>query len=96
MSDIFLQDHLWCQVKGCSGALECTCRNYSGCSVDMAQCNECGKGYQVSYKIDQVTLAPDWDGETREETEARQREYNIQRVKDKRAELAELEKGLTE
>ena len=29
--------------------------NYSGCGVDICRCPECGKDFQVSYKIDAVT-----------------------------------------
>lgn len=29
--------------------------NYSGCGVDIYECLECGKTYQVSYKVDQIT-----------------------------------------
>jgi len=35
-------------------ALECTVTNYSGCSVDFGECPECGKRFQVSYKVDEV------------------------------------------
>lgn len=44
--------------------------NYSGCGVDIANCSECGKGFQISYKVDEVTHVPDWDGGTRVEREA--------------------------
>ncbi len=29
-------------------------QNYSGCGVDHMRCPQCGKGYQVSYKVDEV------------------------------------------
>lgn len=35
--------------------------NYSGCGVDMAYCPKCGRGYCISYKVDQVTHVPDFD-----------------------------------
>lgn len=34
--------------------LELTVENYSGCGVDFADCPECGKRFQVSYKVDEV------------------------------------------
>jgi hypothetical protein len=29
--------------------------NYSGCGVDICHCPECGRVYQVSYKIDNIS-----------------------------------------
>jgi hypothetical protein len=34
--------------------LECVVSNYSGCMVDFGECPECGKRFQVSYKVDEV------------------------------------------
>lgn len=36
--------------------------NYSGCGVDMAECPQCGKCFQISYKVDEIIEAPWWDG----------------------------------
>ena len=44
-------------------------RNYSGFSVDFGACEECGKAYQISYKIDNMVQCPDWNIPSREETE---------------------------
>lgn len=41
--------------------LRLTERNYSGTGVDMVYCEKCGKGFQVSYKVDQIIRAKDWD-----------------------------------
>jgi hypothetical protein len=38
--------------------------NYSGTGVDMVNCEQCGKGFQVSYKVDKIVRAKDWDVET--------------------------------
>ncbi len=40
--------------------------NYSGCGVDMANCPVCGRGFQLSYKIDEITPAPDWNADPTE------------------------------
>jgi len=34
--------------------LECTVHNYSGCSVDFGECPECGKRFQITYKVDAI------------------------------------------
>lgn len=47
--------------------LELLKRNYSGCGVDMAYCPKCGKGYCVSYKVDQVIHNPAWNVDVSEE-----------------------------
>ena len=49
--------------------LEVAVRNYSGCSVDMGTCPECGKSWQISFKIDKMIRIPDWDAPSREEWE---------------------------
>lgn len=41
--------------------LICIERNYSGFAVDIGSCKECGKAYQISFKVDKVTRAKDWD-----------------------------------
>ncbi len=42
-------------------------RNYSGCSVDYGQCEECGKAWCICYIVDSIERAPDWDGLNRQE-----------------------------
>lgn len=34
--------------------LFCSERNYSGCGVDIAECEQCLKTFQISYKVDEV------------------------------------------
>lgn len=34
--------------------LQLVVRNYSGCSVDIAQCPECQRRFQISYKVDEI------------------------------------------
>ena len=34
--------------------LELIYDNYSGCGVDICRCPQCGKDFQVSYKIDEI------------------------------------------
>jgi hypothetical protein len=35
--------------------LELVSDNYSGCGVDICRCPECGRDFQVSYKVDRIT-----------------------------------------
>lgn len=56
--------------KGHRHQLECVARNYSGCGVDIGQCPECGKAWEVSYKVEALTRVTEWDGPTREAQEA--------------------------
>ena len=58
--------------------LEITETNYSGCGVDIWSCPECGRGFQISYKVDKITRAEDWDGETMKEREANEIPYREQ------------------
>jgi len=67
----FCKKQMWFLGKMHKPQLECIERNYSGCSVDIANCPECGRGYQVSYKIDEVVRLKDWDGESRKQREVR-------------------------
>ena len=39
--------------------LECTEQNYSGCGVDIGQCPECKKFFQIAYHVAGVTEL-DW------------------------------------
>lgn len=34
--------------------LECVETNYSGCGIDIGECENCKKTFEVSYKVDQV------------------------------------------
>jgi hypothetical protein len=34
--------------------LQCIYQNYSGCSVDIGFCPQCGNSYQISYKIHSI------------------------------------------
>lgn len=34
--------------------LTCITHNYSGCSVDIGECPQCRKQFQVSYKVDEI------------------------------------------
>jgi len=40
--------------------LELIERNYSGCGVDIAYCPRCKKGYQISYKVDEIEEVEGW------------------------------------
>lgn len=42
-----------------NGRLECTVSNYSGCMVDFGECPDCGRRFQVSYKVDEITELKD-------------------------------------
>lgn len=35
--------------------------NYSGTGISMANCEKCGRGFAISYKVDKITPEPDWD-----------------------------------
>lgn len=34
--------------------LDCIENNYSGCGVDLGECPQCHKVFQVSYKVDEI------------------------------------------
>jgi hypothetical protein len=64
----FLSGQVECPAKCVTGGkkkrpvnLKLIERNYSGCGVDTAYCPKCGKGYEVSYRVDAVTPEPAWD-----------------------------------
>jgi len=86
--------HLHSTFKGFVPLLECVESNYSGCSVDVARCPECGKGYQVSFTIQEVKHVPSWDGPTQEEREAEEKQRKLERLETKRLELTKLEKEI--
>ena len=72
--------------------LICIERNYSVCSIDYGCCEECGKAWCVSYKIDIEKLNRDekWDGPSRKEREAEALNKQIEQEKKERAEMARL------
>lgn len=41
--------------------LECSEQNYSGCGIDIGTCPECGKAWEVSFRVDKLTRAENWD-----------------------------------
>lgn len=64
--------------------------NYSGCGVDMAYCEEgCGKGFCISYKVDKVERAPDWDVDLEAEKRAEEA-YRLKRAEQLETEAARL------
>lgn len=100
MSDEFAGQRIPCPhckaTDTCRVPLKCSERNYSGCSVDMANCPECGKGFSVSYKIDEVVPVESWDELTRTEREAYTKRERAKELERKRQELAELENAVTD
>jgi hypothetical protein len=56
--------------RGRKPQLKLTERNYSGCNVDYVACEECGKAWCVSYAVDKIERAEDWDGPSRDQREA--------------------------
>ncbi len=99
MSDSFANEHIPCphckelpEFKDAhwSPYLECSERNYSGYSVDMANCPECGRGYQIRYSVKAVDRVSDWDCGTRLEREEHERKGRLETIKRKRIELTEL------
>lgn len=70
--------------------LICVERNYSGCSVDMGQCEECGKAWEISFKVKEIVRQEGWDGESRSEREAAQEREKAEAENRERAELARL------
>jgi len=70
--------------------LMCVESNYSGCSVDIGQCEECGKAWQISFKVDKITRVEEWDGESREQREAWEASEKQKRIEAEKAKLKEL------
>lgn len=72
-----------------SVVLNCIVRNYSGCSSDIGCCPECGKGFFISFKVDEIIRAEKvWDRPSRKEREQAEEEERakyeaIQEAKDK-------------
>lgn len=80
------------QCPHCRAAdLMCCESDDSGCPVDRAYCPECGKGFQVSYKVVEVLPVPEWDIGTRAEREAKARAANLEEAKHLRAKADHLE-----
>jgi len=69
--------------------LNCIVSNYSGCSVDIGNCPECGKSFFISFKVDEITKADAcWDQPSRKEREQakeekRAKDEAIQEAKDR-------------
>jgi hypothetical protein len=61
--------------------------------VDIAQCPECGKAWEISYKVADMTRVPSWDGLTRQQQEAAEAE---QKERDKLTRKVAFEKLKTE
>jgi hypothetical protein len=55
--------------QNCDGNLECATRNYSGTSQDIGQCEECGRGFVITYGVVDVVHEAAYDGESRKEKE---------------------------
>jgi len=74
--------------------LVCSKRNYSGCGVDIAHCVECGKAYQISYKVSEVQRIAKWDRCTKEEQRIRDRKSQLESIKQTRIALDKREAEL--
>ncbi len=94
MSDSFAGQTIPCPYCKATNArrvpLECSERNYSGCSVDIANCPKCGRAYQVSYRVAEVARVNSFDMQSRVELEAETKQRRAANVETKRQELAEL------
>jgi len=93
MSDIFTHGQQ-IECPECPGTgkrqrkpvLEMLSKNYSGCSVDFGGCPECGKAWQVSYKIDNMTHEADWDIPSRKEREQAEEKEAARKLEQKELE----------
>lgn len=65
-----MDEYTWCpecppvfnkKNKRVGNVLVCSESNYHGLGVDMANCEVCGKGFEVSYKIDKIKRVEEWD-----------------------------------
>lgn len=54
--------------------MECVEHNYSGTGEDVYQCSQCGHVFFVSYKIDAMTRAEDWEDKEEVARLAKERE----------------------
>ena len=81
------------RCPGCKGRLECVDANYSGTGTDIATCKKCGKGFSISYQINKITRAKDWDRDFEEEKKFALENAEA-RVRKAKKELAELEAEL--
>ena len=56
-------------------------RNYSGCGVDYMHCPDCGHVFCVSYRVDEMVRATDWENKEEIENLAEERlERSSQRM----------------
>ncbi len=90
----YTNDHIECPDCKSKGfrrppLLECVDSNYSGCSVDMATCQECGHGFEVSYAVKDIARAQAWDTISREVREKQKLNHERQKAEEQR--LADLE-----
>lgn len=82
MSDRFTHGE-FVKCPGCGHNLSCIERNYSGCSVDNAVCEKCGKGWQISFKVNEIRREPEYDDESeerRKERVAKEREDSNKQI----------------
>lgn len=67
--------------------LSVTERNYSGASVDIGNCEECGRGFEISFMIKRLKSVASWDGPSRAERE----DFELsKKLSDERAESERL------
>jgi hypothetical protein len=97
MSDFYCDEYVYCpscpkDSKGRGQDLKLTEANYSGCAVDMANCCECGKGYQISYKIDKIKRADGWDGPSRQKRKEEERKRQTEQEKEEQNQYEKLKK----
>jgi len=58
------------QCPDCHKDLEVSETDYSGCGVDMGNCPRCGKGYEISFRVDTVKREPSWDVPIKQDDDA--------------------------
>ncbi len=58
--------------------------------MDMGQCEECGKGWWVTFEVKEVRRFPEWDGVSRAEKDARKERERQREVEKEKTELARL------
>lgn len=59
--------------------------NYSGCGVDMANCPECGRGYEIQYdhKVRRMLRAESWDVDLEAERRSAEEEKQVQEAQER-------------
>lgn len=56
--------------------MDCSERNWHGTGGDLYSCDNCGRSYFITYKVDEITYAgKEWDVGTWEEREAERLQY---------------------